>query len=306
MVLPDKKLLRLRALALATLWSAQLAGALHAAETASQHGGLLVVTGYWRIDHSKRGGRSESDRVYLRCMDAVLGLNAPMVAYGDSESLAELRAARARVAPRSAPALREEPLGVEELEPCKHHQAALSADPDKFTNDGDVPSVDLGCIWDSKPTLLQRSMLAQPEFDWYAWLDVCMGHGAVPFPHGGGPWPSAARLQALQPDRITVSYSGAYGCVDCRQGWYYCHCLAGTAFVVPRHQVEALASNFSRKVDTCFASFENADDGAYVCLSDQVIMTKLLLDLPGAFLIASSGYGAVATTLLTESGAAAA
>mmetsp|Transcript_115312 Transcript_115312/g.204349 ORF Transcript_115312/g.204349 Transcript_115312/m.204349 type:complete len:86 (+) Transcript_115312:701-958(+) len=79
-------------------------------------------------------------------------------------------------------------------------------------------------------------------------------------------------------------------------GWTYCHCVAGTAFVVPAVLVEPLAQNFSRTVRECLSMAPQA----FVCLSDQVILTKLLLREPERFYIASQGYGAVATQYLTD------
>jgi hypothetical protein len=147
--------------------------------------------------------------------------------------------------------------------------------------------------------MLRRSARDHPEYDWYAWLDICMGHGAVPFPHGGEPWPNAEKLTTLPGDRISVSLSNEDDCEACREGWTYCHCLAGTAFVVPRSLVEPFASNFSQKFDECLQALSRQEEGSYICLSDQVIMTKLYLQNPGVFSIKSSGYGAVAVSQLT-------
>lgn len=258
--------------------------------------GLLVTTAYWKI-RSKRGDPSQSDAVYSRCMVEVLRLNASMAIYGDAGALQEMRRARGSVA--APPLAGATELEVRELAPCSEHAAALDADPGKYTNDGDVPSVELGCIWDGKPSLLQRSAEAHPEFEWYAWLDVCMGHGAIPFPHGDESWPSPERLRELPRDKVTVSYSEEDRCEECREGWRYCHCLAGTAFVVPRALVTEVNERFARKVDACLQAFAGKDEGAFVCLSDQVILTKMLLDDPSLFSVASSGYGAVATSVLS-------
>jgi len=79
--------------------------------------------------------------------------------------------------------------------------------------------------------------------------------------------------------------------------------------------VQPLAANFSRKLSECLSATESRSDdgGASVCMSDQVIMTKLLLEHKDNFNIisrhynkpmkhfgANGGYGAVATAFLTE------
>lgn len=258
--------------------------------------GLLVTTAYWKI-RSKRGEPEASDSVYRKCMMQVLSLNTPMVVYGDAQALTEM--GEARRSSNVPPLVGQVQMKIDDLTPCSGHPEIWSH-PQKYTNDGDVPSVQLGCIWDGKPSLLRQSAHEHPEYDWYAWLDVCMGHGDIPFRHGERLWPSSERLQTLPKDRITVSLSNEHMCETCRAGWTYCHCLAGTAFVVPKPLVDRLANKFSQKVDACLQSFSSSEDGAYICMSDQVIMTKLFLDEPDMFSIGSSGYGAVATQQLSS------
>jgi len=254
----------------------------------------LVTTAYWNI-RSKRGDSNQSDSVYRHCMKDVLSLQAPMVIYGSDESLQEMSRVRGAANP---PLVGQVQLSIGDLPPCSTHPE-LSMHAAKYTNRWDVPTVELGCIWDGKPSLLEKSSVDHPEYDWYAWLDVCMGHGEITFAHGDEHWPNPEKMKALPQDKIAVSLSNANSCESCRDGWKYCHCLAGTAFVVPRSLVTPLASNFSSKVDECLAAFSETDEGAYACLSDQVILTKLFLDSPDLFYIGSSGYGSVATEELT-------
>lgn len=257
---------------------------------------MLVSTAYWNIA-SKRGSPDESDAVYKSCMVDVLTLNTSIAIYGDSRALQEMKNVRGNTMP---PLVSATEAKINELPPCAEHEQILFADQKKYTNDGDVPSVELGCIWDGKPGLLARSMRQQPGYAWYAWLDVCMGHGEIAFHHGSAPWPNRKRLQQLPQDRIIVSYSEENRCEDCRGTWRYCHCLAGTAFVVPAVMVENFAGNFSQKVSECLDAFTLEETGAYVCLSDQVIMTKMFLDNPDLFFVSSSGYGSVATSYLSN------
>lgn len=259
--------------------------------------GMLVTTGYWRIGKSKRGNTEESSAVYNKCMESVMSLNAPLSIYGDDAGIQAMRQARGNAGP---PLVSEVEVATDDLGPCGTHAAALHSNESRYTDSADVPSVALGCIWDGKAGLLARSAREHPGYEWYAWMDVCMGHGDIPFRHGDDPWPSADRLAVLPRDRISVSSSQQDTCERCREGWTYCHCLAGTAFVVPSSMVEGLSGNFSAKVEECLAAHEQGGgEGSYVCLSDQVIMTKLYLDHPDSFVIASTGYGAVATSFLS-------
>lgn len=257
---------------------------------------MLVTTAYWNIE-SKRGSAEESDAVYRTCMADVMTLNAPLVIYGDAKALNEMQNARGDAVPALVGATQ---LKIEELTPCSEHRQMLFADSQKFTNENDVPTVELGCIWDGKPGLLARSAQDQPGYAWYLWQDVCMGHGEIAFNHSSAPWPSPERIQQLPQNRITVSYSEENRCEDCRGHWRYCHCLAGTSFVVPGAMVMQFAGNFSKKVAECLEAFAFVDTGAFVCLSDQVIMTKMLLDNPDVFFISSSGYGSVVTSYLSR------
>lgn len=266
-------------------------------QIADRKEGLLATTGYWQIP-SKRGDANQSDAVYSQCMTNVMTLNCPLAIYGSPDTLKEMQHARGTVAP---PLQGSEVLSVDHLGPCAAHRE-FWMHASKYTNKYDVPSIELGCIWNGKPGLLARSADKHSGYKWHAWVDVCMGHGVVPFPHGSAAWPSLQRLHELPEDMLTVSYSGQNNCEDCREGWTYCHCIAGTAFVVPNAMVEDFANNFSQKVDTCLAAFNQQDNGAYVCLSDQVILTKLMLDNPELFFFSSFGYGAVATSFLSGPG----
>lgn len=257
---------------------------------------LLVTTAYWKIK-SKLGEPSESDAWYNGCMWDLMSLRAPLVTYGDAYGLNEMRAARDKAG--MAAALGEVEANISELDPCAGSRDDLWGHPEKYTNSDDVPSVDLGCLWDSKPGMLAQSARDHPDYEWYAWLDVCLGHGVIPWNHGDHPWPNPEKLEALRNDRIAVSFSTEDNCESCREGWAYCHCLAGTAFVVPRSLVGWLAESFSQKVRDCLQAFSEKEVGAYVCLSDQVILTKLYLESPDAFFVGSSGYGAVAVKQLT-------
>lgn len=280
---------------LATSYLRRRAGLDVVIENEARAPSMLVTTAYWNI-RSKRGDSNQSDAVYHNCMSDVLSLHTPLVIYGSAASLEEMTRVRGSSSP---PLVEQAQVAIDELGPCSSHPE-LSLHSSKYTNRVDVPTVDLGCIWDGKPGLLEKSSSNHPDYDWYAWLDVCMGHGEIAFNHGDSPWPSLGKLQSLPQDKIAVSLSNANDCESCRDGWKYCHCLAGTAFAVPRSLVSPLASNFSNKVDECLAAFSEVDKGAYICLSDQVILTKLLLDFPDQFHVGSAGYGAVATEELTE------
>lgn len=264
---------------------------------------MLITTAYWNIQ-SKRGNREKSDGVYRQCMTDVMTLNSPMMIYGDASALKEMQGARELRSPSLVGSVE---LSLKDLAPCSARWQDLHDSEAKYTNDVDVPTVDLGCIWDGKVGLLERSARSNPDYLWHAWFDVCMGHGDVPFPHDNSPWPGLERLQKLPKDKITVSYSGQNECEQCRQGWNYCHCLAGTVFVVPTAMVQHAAANFSRKVNECLDNFATSESiGGYVCLSDQVIFTKLYLESPQLFFVSSSGYGAVATSFFASSDSAAA
>jgi len=122
--------------------------------TLDAEGHLLVSTGYWQIGHSKRGDREQGRHVYERCMPPVMSLNAPMALYGDAAGLEAMRDARQNSGgPLSAAASKE--VDVQQLGPCGEAPEALASRGGKagVTNDGDVPSQELGCIWDGKPRL---------------------------------------------------------------------------------------------------------------------------------------------------------
>lgn len=257
----------------------------------SQRSQLLVVTGYWKMK-SKRGNADASDKLYSSCMNKVLSLNTPIAVFGDNVGLQKLQMARGSLTFAST-----SKVAIEDMEPCVSARNVLNSS--RFIHRMHVPNIVLGCLWDAKMDMLRRAAATHIGYKWYAWLDACMGHGAVRFNHDDTPWPTMAALQKLPSDKVTVSYSHQRTCEKCRGDWHYCHCIAGTAFVVPATLVEKVAQKFYKKVRECLDSFADSSEGGYMCFSDQVIFTKLFLEEPALFFFTSQGYGAVATLFLT-------
>lgn len=233
-------------------------------------------------------------------MITTMTLNSSMVVYGDPYSLAVMQQGRGNATP---PLLRAVNRSFKSLPPCATHPEVLSS-PAKYTHRSHVPSVELGCIWNSKASLMLLSSQKYPNFTWHAWLDVGMhgipGNSYSAFHnHDGAPWPDKAGLSALPQDKIIVSYSssaGWKGCEKCRE-WKYCHCVAGTSFLVPFAGLQMFTRDFLRMFRTCLAV--KRDAGQFVCMSDQVIMTHMVLEKPGMFHFIGVGYGLVAEQLTT-------
>jgi len=263
---------------------------------------MIVTTAYWRLDNkdADQGGLRNGPGSYLKRMHLVLGLNVPIIAYGDNFGVSNMRTARGNTTPALVDTVEVQ---LEDLPPCQLHKDKLRGNISKYTNILHMPSISLGCVWDGKFSLIGRTAATHPEYGWYGWLDIGM-HGGQALENkfvdwGSKPWPNPERLKTLPRDKITASRT--FACQKCTEGQYmpFCHCLAATAFIIPREIVLDVVHFFYDTLDKCLADVEGRDDG-FPCMSEQVIMTQMEKRRPGLYNIIGKGYGDVAGKMISE------
>jgi len=263
---------------------------------------MIVTTAYWKLDNkdADQGGLRNGPGSYVKRMHLVMGLNVPIIAYGDNFGVANMRAARGNTTPALVDTVE---IPLEDLPPCQQHKDKLRGNITKYTNILHMPSISLGCVWDGKFSLIGRTAVTHPDYGWYRWLDIGM-HGGQALENkfvdwGSKPWPNPERLRTLPRDKITASRT--FACQTCKEGQYmpFCHCLAATAFIVPREIVLDVVRFFYDTLEKCLADVEGRDDG-FPCMSEQVIMTQMELRRPGLYNIIGKGYGDVAGKMISE------
>mmetsp|Transcript_15243 Transcript_15243/g.40360 ORF Transcript_15243/g.40360 Transcript_15243/m.40360 type:complete len:524 (+) Transcript_15243:65-1636(+) len=285
-------------------WEAFQAKALQTEQAQSEaHSDKLVVTtGYWRLTNADadQGGLRNGPGSYVKRMHVVMGLNVPIVAYGDQFGIDSMVEARGDTQP---PLVDTNVVTIDQLPPCNNHEKMLRANITKYTNNLHMPSVSLGCVWDSKFSLVGRTAREHPEYGWYAWLDIGMHGGAertkLFTDWANKPWPNQERLKQLPRDKISASRT--FMCHTCAEGQYmpFCHCLAATAFVIPAEIVHEVVDFFYDTLEKCLKDTADLDDG-FPCMSEQVIMTQMELRRPGLYNIIGKGYGDVAGKMISE------
>jgi hypothetical protein len=263
---------------------------------------LVVTTGYWRLTNADadQGGLRNGPGSYVKRMHVVMGLNVPIVTYGDQFGIDNMVEARGDTQP---PLVDNNVITIDQLPPCKDHEQMLRANISKYTNQLHMPSVSLGCIWDSKFSLVGRTAREHPEYGWYAWLDIGMHGGAertkLFTDWGNKPWPNQERLKRLPRDKISASRT--FMCDHCTKDQYmpFCHCLAATAFIIPAEIVHEAVDFFYETLEKCLKDTADQDDG-FPCMSEQVIMSQMELARPGLYNIIGKGYGDIAGKLTAE------
>lgn len=262
---------------------------------------MLVTTGYWKIK-SKQGSPANSDKYYVDRMSTVMGLNSSMHIYGDEHGLSVMVEARRQsdIRSKKPDLLGKSLVSVDDLPPCSSHWEELTQHPAKFTHPWHLPSIELGCIWSGKLAVMKRAADQHPYFDWYSWVDVGLNwpSARASLTNRTAMWPDPLKLKGLPADKVVVAQSES-PCWRCT-AWENCHCVAGTAFAVPKARVNEITKLFSEYQDRCFAHFSsNNSTGAFVCLSDQVVLTRVAQARPELFwFVPTEGYGEVVTFLL--------
>merc|ERR1712046_95688 len=122
---------------------------------------------------------------------------------------------------------------VKDLSPCSTNWNLMSSHQSDYTHPVHVPSIELGCVWDAKVDLLQKSKQKHPSFEWFIWLDAGFHANKEYFTkYTKQTWPNAEKLAHLEKGKVLFS-SSDWKCSDmpCK-AWDYCHCVAGTALIV--------------------------------------------------------------------------
>jgi hypothetical protein len=88
-------------------------------------------------------------------------------------------------------------------------------------------------------------------------------------------------------------------CRTCDKSWSYCHCITGGAYLLHHTVVDKISTLFRAKTLECLDAVvsNRTSVQGYICLSDQVVLTRIYLDNPSLFHLEHSGWGAIATQL---------
>ena len=118
------------------------------------------------------------------------------------------------------------------------------------------------------------------------WMWVCMPTGTRELT---GPWPHPDKLAQLPKDKFSISRTGP--CDQCELDKFdSCHCLSPTTIIVPGTIVQEVANDYFNKLNQCMTANATAAEGQrYPCLSEQVILTQMLLEKPERFNVVGTG-----------------
>jgi len=238
-------------------------------------------------------------------------LNTSMAFYGDAFGVQNMLKARGEVQP---PAVSSQLVNLSSLEPCASHGEMMRQDPTFWTHPIDAPSISLGCVWDGKISVMARAARDHPDYDLYGWIDVGMHasgtSGAIFRQHHQQPWPHPKKLAMLPLDKISISHSGLNCNKMRKQPFAFWHCVAATAFVIPRSIIFEVERLFYNKLEECIAYWQNKDRvylergadyfGGFGCLSEQMLLSVMARDRPDLFNWVGHGWGRIAANLTTD------
>lgn len=248
----------------------------------------------------KWGDEQKSREIYKYDMQPVLNLPTNLVVYGDDNGLSVMQEIRDK---SKRPFYAQHKVEVKDLQPCAKNWDLISQHPDQYTSGKldltgqsqhetgplDVPSFELGCIWDSKVDLLRRTKQEHPNFEWYIWLDAGFhGHPDAwkvlnNYSHNEREWPRPEKLAHLQKGKLLYAKTGNKPC----EGWKNCHKVSGTALVAHSSIVDRFAELFDRFQQQCMDEATQK----WVCLSDQIVLTQVLNKHPELFAEVGSDGG---------------
>jgi len=273
---------------------------IHALKTAPPSNSAVVVTGFWPVK-MKWGDEQQSRGLYLHDMQPVLNLPAKLVVWGDENGFQAMQKTRER---SQRPFYAHHNVEVKDLQPCSKNWDRISQHPDQYTSGKldltgesqhktghplDVPSIELGCIWDAKLDLLRRTKQLHPNFEWFIWLDAGFhGHQDAwkvlnNYSNNEREWPRPEKLAHLQKGKLLYATSSPFYC----KGWTNCHDISGTALIVHGSVVDQLADLFNTFQQQCM---EEATQ-KWVCLSDQIVLTQIMYKHPELFMEIGSAGG---------------
>lgn len=258
---------------------------------------VLAVTGFWQVpevrkDYGELHSLSHELPVNLK---PVMQLEVPFVTFGDGTGMQQMKSVRGDRKPAIVESIDQDTM---DLPPCATHRDQIfdSGEMKLFTDAKDaagtgamVPSVAMGCIWSGKFVMMANAARRHKGYEFYAWLDVGVHADRYDVVKRDltGPWPHPDKLAQLPKDKISISRTGS--CSECElDNFTTCHCLSPTTIVVPGTMVQDLANTYFNKLDACMKATA-ATDRRFVCLSEQVILTHMLLEKPELFNVVGTG-----------------
>lgn len=256
---------------------------------------VLAVTGFWQVPDVRKndGALSSMSHELPVNLKPVMKLEVPFVTFGDGTGIMQMKSVRGGVKPDIVEAIDQDTM---DLPPCATHreelfgegQAAQFSDAkDAMGTGAMVPSVAMGCIWSGKFVMLSKAARRHKGYEYYAWLDVGVHADRydVVQRKDQGPWPNPAKLAQLPKDKISISRTGS--CSECElNNFTTCHCLSPTTIIVPGSMVGDVADTYFNKLAQCM---RNTTSPRYVCLSEQVILTHMMLENPDMFNVVGTG-----------------
>lgn len=238
---------------------------------------ILFVSGYWVLDHHKY-----SDKFYLDHFKNTLNVNMPYVIYCDADSHDIIKLSRIR-----------DDLTVYIIRNIgDFHVATFPNIKNIQLHNVHVPNRRLGMIWLEKIYMIQDCALRYPENEWYCWSDAAnayLRNNVL----GNITWPAGKKYLSVDKLNCTVSEPGCikkYNIYDGKE-----HIVAGTSWIIHRDMISKFADLFEKYYS--ILTLETNESNNFICLSDQIIWTRIHMNHPELFNFIGIGYGDILKVL---------
>lgn len=241
---------------------------------------ITVVSGYWDLNKSKY-----DKETYKKWMENSLSINAPYVFFCEDENVDFIKNLR----PHPTIFIKKS------INDFYFNKYNFTID---YIHGRHCPSVELGLIWLEKIRLVKEASETD-KFgnEWYAWLDssICTFRDNKPTQ---SVWPNPNKLKKLKKNALNYTSTPEHEGKDLKilKDSKYIHIITGT-WIVHKSMIDKLCKLFERYLGLVRDEAIKNDRNIFLCLSDQVVWTRMLIEKPEYFNKVGSGYGEIVNLL---------
>jgi len=242
---------------------------------------ITVVSGYWDLKTSKY-----DKETYEKWMENSLSINAPYVFFCEDEHIDLIKKLR----PYPTMFIKK---SINDF--YFKNKYNFTSD---YTHEKHCPSVELGLIWLEKIRLVKEaSEKDNYGNEWYAWLDS----GICTFRDNKAPsevWPNPKKIFKLKKNALNYTRAIESKGLDLNvlKNSEYIHIVTGT-WIIHKSMINKLLNLFERYFNAVRDESLKNNKNYFLCLSDQVVWTRMFLEKPNFFNRMGDDYGKIVNVL---------
>jgi hypothetical protein len=242
----------------------------------NQNGNIMTcVSGFWNVNN-KHGNK------FNDWFKNTLAINCPYVFFTDEENFEKIKTFRKNYPTHFI---------KKDISDFKTFKMNIENNTHKIH----VPSKELGLIWLEKMNLMLETLEINPyNSEWFCWIDagICVFRDKEP---PTSLFPNPDKMNLLKKDKINYSTSDNISKEELEKikNWEYVHDFSAGAFIIHKSIIKNIVNKFYQYLDKCLK-----ENKSFSCYSEQVIISRILIENPNLFNKIANGYGNIITELL--------